>query len=117
MRVSDIPKDVLDWGFDGTDKTMPSNWVEPSAYMQLKGTDICMDFHCDCGASCHFDGYFAYVVKCPHCATLWKMPFMLYPVKATKENEQNYWIENPKILSPDEDWTNDEGEAMPVGAA
>lgn len=28
----------------------------PYAFIQWKGTDVCMDFHCECGAHCHFDG-------------------------------------------------------------
>ena len=39
-----------------------------------KGTDVCMDFHCTCGAHSHFDGDFCYVYKCPSCGRRWKMP-------------------------------------------
>lgn len=54
------------------------------AFLQWKGTDACFDFHCECGESCHFDGYFAYHVKCPYCKTVWKMPNTLQPTKVTK---------------------------------
>ena len=34
----------------------------PYAYIQWKGTDVCLDVHCTCGAELlHYDGYFAYV--------------------------------------------------------
>jgi hypothetical protein len=74
----------------------------PSAFIQWKGTDVCMDFHCECGADCHFDGDFAYTVKCPHCSTVWEMPHHVYPRKACAETME-YWRENPKPLEPDED--------------
>ena len=53
--------------------------VRPSAFQQWKGTDVCMDFYCECGAHCHFDGYFAYAVQCPHCERKWEMPCVWYP--------------------------------------
>lgn len=36
-------------------------------FIQWKGTDICMDFWCDCGHQSHFDDYFAYYIKCNGC--------------------------------------------------
>lgn len=32
----------------------------PYAFIQWKGTDVCMDFHCECGAHCHFNSDFAF---------------------------------------------------------
>ena len=80
------------------------NPPNPYAFIQWKGTDVCMDFHCECGAHCHFDGYFAYVVKCPHCKTLYEMPCHIIPRKV---NEGTYpgHIEMAKELEPDEDRT------------
>jgi hypothetical protein len=49
------------------------------AFLQWKGTDACFDFHCKCGNHVHFDGMFAYYVKCPWCAVVWQMPFNLFP--------------------------------------
>lgn len=85
-----------------------AHWPEPSAYIQWKGTDVCMDFHCECGAGCHFDGDFAYYVKCPHCDQVWEMPHTIYPRKATGE------VSYPKDLAPDEDFTDEQGGAVPV---
>lgn len=53
----------------------------PFAFVQWKGTDVCMDFHCECGEHNHFDGYFAYVVKCAKCGQEWEMPTRLFPRK------------------------------------
>lgn len=76
---------------------------EPHAFVQWKGTNVCMDFHCECGAQCHFDGDFAYTVKCPHCETVWEMPFILFPRKVCSETYE-YWRENPQLLNADSDY-------------
>ena len=68
----------------------------PYAFLQWKGTDVCMDFHCDCGAHCHFDGDFAYNVRCPHCGSGWEMPCFVFPRKTDK-------ADTAKTLEPDED--------------
>lgn len=73
-------------------------WPEPSAFLQWKGTDACFDFHCTCGAFCHFDGYFAHYVQCPHCNTIWQMPYVLYPRQVTDTNGHS-----PLMLDRDED--------------
>lgn len=39
----------------------------PSAYIQWKGTDVCMDVYCECGCSCHVHGEFVYMYRCPNC--------------------------------------------------
>lgn len=50
--------------------------------VQWKGTDLCMDFNCPaCGEFSHFDGMFAYVIRCPHCKALYRMPAELPIVK------------------------------------
>jgi hypothetical protein len=40
-------------------------------FIQWKGTDVCMDFHCPCGEANHYDGYFAYEIKCAGCGTVY----------------------------------------------
>ena len=59
---------------------------EPHAFIQWKGTDVCMDFRCDCGESSHYDGMFAYAIKCGGCGQLWEMPSNLFPRKVKKAN-------------------------------
>lgn len=80
----------FDLNFDG----------KPQAFVQWKGTDVCMDFYCECGAHCHFDGYFAYHVKCPHCKTVWQMPSNLFPRKA---DEKSLKPDIVQMLEPDDD--------------
>ena len=57
----------------------------PQAFIQWKGTDVCLDFTCTCGANRHFDGDFAYVLKCPDCGARWEMPCLVYPRPAAPE--------------------------------
>jgi len=40
-------------------------------FIQWKGTDVCMDLHCECGHHNHYDGYFAYTIKCRKCGALY----------------------------------------------
>lgn len=87
-------------GFIG-DKT-----TDPYAFIQWKGTDVCMDFHCKCGAHCHFDGDFAYVVKCPHCEAIWEMPCYVTPRKTNKKTYQGD-IDMAKELEPDEEYSDE----------
>lgn len=56
-----------------------------NAFIQWKGTDVCMDFCCDCGATGHCDGYFHYVVECPKCGQKWEMPMILFPRKSERD--------------------------------
>lgn len=44
------------------------------AFIQWKGTDVCLDFRCECGAIGHFDGFFAYQLRCGACSRVWDMP-------------------------------------------
>lgn len=54
---------------------------DPHAFIQWKGTDVCMDFRCDCGSNEHIDAMFVYFVKCHKCGTVWEMPTYLFPRK------------------------------------
>ena len=36
-------------------------------WIQWKGTDVCMDVHCPCGAHGHIDARFAYKIQCAVC--------------------------------------------------
>lgn len=85
----------------------------PSVFLQWKGTDVCMDFYCECGAHCHFDGYGAYFVKCPHCSTIWQMPCHMFPRKAAADTHPDD-ILHAKTLEADEDHCDEDGAALPV---
>lgn len=102
--------EIVTAGFEGGNEENLTGWEEPSAYIQWKGTEVCMDFHCLCGAFCHLDAEFAYVVQCPHCKRMWEMPCVVYPRLA----EDHWQTESPNVLMPDEQYTDDDGNAIPV---
>jgi hypothetical protein len=45
----------------------------PHGWIQWKGTDVCMDFHCKCGELGHLDGDFVYYVKCGACGQVYEL--------------------------------------------
>jgi hypothetical protein len=50
--------------FPGTDAEM---------FIQWKGTSVCLDFYCPCGAHGHYDGDFAYNLRCPACGAVFEL--------------------------------------------
>ena len=54
--------------------------------LQLKGTDICMDFHCECGTHSHYDGYFMHSVKCTGCGKVYALNPTIEMVELTHED-------------------------------
>ena len=70
-------------------------------FIQWKGTDVCMDFTCECGAGCHIDAEFCYYVRCRKCGATWKMPWYVYPTKV--EDSDEYFVEE-LVVSPMEGW-------------
>lgn len=59
-------------GVEGSDASM---------FIQWQGTDVCVDFICDCGEQGHFDGYFAFVIQCPTCGQHYKMGTQVRAIK------------------------------------
>lgn len=45
-------------------QTIPAG---PHGWIQWKGTDVCMDIHCECGVLTHIDASFCYFVTCGAC--------------------------------------------------
>ena len=74
--VSERPEPT--WiGHDGKERPFLAQPYEtpelPFAFIQWKGTQVCMDPHCVCGESCHVDADFAYFVRCPACGRVFQM--------------------------------------------
>jgi len=72
---------------------MSENWStrdlpRPNAFIQWKGTDVCMDCYCTCGEQFHIDADFAYAVQCRHCGRRFEMSSMV----------------EMRELAPDEQW-------------
>lgn len=60
-----------------------------TTFIQWKGTDLCMDFWCPkCGEHSHFDGDFAYAIRCPHCRTRFRMPTDVPVVEMTEDEDE-----------------------------
>lgn len=51
-------------------------------WIQWKGTNVCMDLHCECGHMGHVDVDFFYYFKCPSCQKIYAVGqnVRLYPV-------------------------------------
>lgn len=47
--------------YGGESKAPPHGWI------QWKGTDVCMDVHCECGHHAHVDAEFFYYFECAGC--------------------------------------------------
>lgn len=90
----------------GTVESKGDDWTRPSAHIQWKGTDVCMDFHCLCDTGeevagvGHFDGYFAYHVRCARCGRVYRLPTELLLVEVDPDEEP--WC-NPMDIYPDEE--------------
>lgn len=59
----------------------------PHGWIQWKGTDVCMDVRCSCGALTHLDAEFAYTIQCGACGAKFHVnPHVeLVPVEASDE--------------------------------
>lgn len=61
---------------------------QPSGWVQWKGTNVCMDVHCACGAHTHIDAEFCYHIKCSACGQVYEVGgnVKLYPLDFEPEN-------------------------------
>lgn len=53
--------------FDAWDRL--NHPTDAHTFIQWQGTDVCLDFHCPCGAYLHFDTYLLFGVECGHCGS------------------------------------------------
>ena len=66
----------------------------PHGWVQWKGTNVCMDLHCACGAHGHIDYGFAYTVKCTICGRVYDVAGSVVLVEVPKdEAETRDWHE------------------------
>ena len=76
-----------------------SDWdTKTQAFIQWKGTDVCMDLHCPkCGWHNHYDDYFCYAVECAKCKAVWIMNcFVTFREPDPANKDESYWVENPR---------------------
>lgn len=62
----------------------------PNGWIQWKGTSVCMDIHCICGAMTHIDAEFLYYVECPECGQVYEVDghVELHPLDFKPDNTQ-----------------------------
>lgn len=77
--ITDWPAQALD-----QDKSVAEPG-EGSGWIQWKGTDVCMDVHCRCGAHGHLDASFTYFYRCVACGVTFAIgqTVRLYPMEPT----------------------------------
>lgn len=51
-------------------QTLPQEG-QPHGWIQWKGTDVCMDVYCLCGAHTHIDAEFLHYVQCSRCGRVY----------------------------------------------
>ncbi len=71
------------WNMQETYKNKSHAWI------QWKGTDACMDIHCDCGWLGHVDTTFLYFIRCPKCKTIYSCNGHIELIKITEEVPDN----------------------------
>lgn len=64
-----------------------------NGFIQWKGTDVCLDVTCLCGTHLHFDGDFAYAIRCWQCARIWELPAYI-PLKLVDEDQAPHTIQD-----------------------
>lgn len=74
---------------------------EPHGWVQWKGTDVCMDFHCRCGYFGHVDGMFAYFIECPECHTVYMSNAHIEMVPLTAQETAYVQKDERPIVKPD----------------
>jgi hypothetical protein len=65
----------------------------PRAFVQWKGTDVCMDVYCLCEEQFHVDADFAYAVRCPHCNRVLEMKSVI----EMREIDERDWTGCPIV--------------------
>lgn len=70
-------------------------------FIQWKGTDVCFDLNCPCGNGGHYDGYFAYRIRCASCGAEYVMPTTIIPLPA--DQAEGVYPHDPVIVPAADD--------------
>ncbi len=74
-----------------------SDKAPAEAFIQWKGTDVCLDFRCfKCRHDAHFDGDFAYRLICPVCGTVYVMPSVVALKVASNQDPDESRAQMPR---------------------
>lgn len=63
----------------------------PHGWIQWKGTEVCIDLYCDCGHHGHYDGDFAYAIRCSSCDKVWALGQCVKLLPLTDEQVKGYF--------------------------
>lgn len=72
--------------------------TEAYGWIQWKGTDVCMDIHCICGAHGHIDADFAYYIECPHCGRVYATGQNIKLIELDAANKEFVEGERPSMI-------------------
>jgi len=67
------PRDIFKEVYAKQVAETESGEVKGRGFIQWKGTDVCIDVHCLCGAHLHFDAEFLYHVGCENCGRVYSV--------------------------------------------
>jgi hypothetical protein len=76
---------------------------EAESWVQWKGTDICVDLTCVCGADFHFDGMFLYYWRCMSCNRVYGMSPYVQAIEIADPVELEYVEKHGAIEELDHD--------------
>lgn len=62
----------------------------PFGWIQWKGTRVCMDIHCTCGAHLHADTDFLYHVRCGECKKLYHVSGYVKMLEVTGDDLKRF---------------------------
>lgn len=91
------PPSAADAPLPGSEQPFPFTrpaGSDASMFLQWKGTSVCLDFYCECGMHGHFDGDFAYALRCPACGAVYEMGTQVI----AKRTDDAHLIERAKTL-------------------
>ncbi len=81
--VTEWPKQAVKFDSEVPEEGQGGAWI------QWKGTNVCMDVHCRCGAHGHVDDEFTYFYRCAACKETFVVGAVvrLYPIAKDKVAE------------------------------
>lgn len=83
--------------------SIKEDFQRPNGGIQWKGTDVCIDLLCVCGANDHFDGEFFYFFKCRKCGRKYSVGARIVLKELTTEQAEYVETESHGFRIGDED--------------
>ena len=65
-------------------------------FIQWKGTEVCLDIHCQCGTHSHIDDAFTYYVQCPTCGAIYRMGTQVVAKRVEAEDMHEWDVSSIK---------------------